>query len=537
MGIQGLWPFLRKRGYRAKIHNSPPQPSSSHSKIRVDVNSTFFPTINYAYSQNSNDQDAAHRILEDCIAQLGSKSDIILYVDGDQSLEKQKTQNHREATRQKSINQARQSILGLEQRLATRKRIRKHHIRRVWRLLKRAFYWQHQDRLTFIEYMTSKGWEIQLCPMEADISIAAECQPHDIVISRDSDLLVFRRIRQLWRPMGPSRRMWFLTYAKDDICSELEFTDQQLTALGIVCKNDYSPNIPMVGIEKSYKIIKAIDGDKDIEAMIAAYLSDDRVQFRNAAREEFANAIRVFAKLTQTPVRSTGPLPDNNDTTVTLRERMIGFLDKLMEQKRADRDARRKSRKERGPRQQFAQKYWHFRTIDVPDNTMSHNFRKRYSCKEQYESGIEHPPPEVMSEYKWRPPKKHANQSDPKEPEKLVEKERPKVRKRIHGVQKGRLLRELEWEHPTVTLDMGTLRANVSKVSSEDSSAELIISCVERAVREASKVKRKCQEILGRYLKAISDSEVTKEDRVILEYLCPHDDDGDDTVDCANNGD
>ncbi|KAF9584951.1 hypothetical protein BGW38_004518 [Lunasporangiospora selenospora] len=212
--------------------------------------------------------------------------------------------------------------------------------------------------------------------------------------------------------MGPSSRMWFLTYVKGDVCSDLELTDNQLTALGIICK----PNDNWVS--KSSKI--------------------------------------------------------------------------WVETKEVAQGAQTK--------QQTAQKYRHFRTIDVPDIAMSHKFRKRYSYKEQYESGMEHPPPEIMSQYKWRLSKKPANQSDCQEPAEPVKMEPPKA-------------------------------------MSEDSTAELIISCVQRAAHEASKVKRKCQEILGRYLKAISDSEVTKEDRVILEYLCPHDDDDDDTVDCANNAD
>jgi hypothetical protein len=113
----------------------------------------------------------------------------------------------------------------------------------------------------FCEHMVGAGWNITLCPTEADVSIAADCLPHDIVISKDSDLLVFGRVQKLWRPVGSWRHTTFLIYDKGDMLAALNLMDEQLTALAIVSKNDYNKNIPSLGINTNHKIVKLLSGD------------------------------------------------------------------------------------------------------------------------------------------------------------------------------------------------------------------------------------------------------------------------------------
>ncbi|KAF9176117.1 hypothetical protein BGZ50_001747, partial [Haplosporangium sp. Z 11] len=75
MGVPGWWTFVHKKGYTAETYHNPPQPSPQ-SKLRVDVNSTFYSTIVVAYSRN--DQTVAHQILESRIARLGDKTSLVL---------------------------------------------------------------------------------------------------------------------------------------------------------------------------------------------------------------------------------------------------------------------------------------------------------------------------------------------------------------------------------------------------------------------------------------------------------------------------
>ncbi|KAF9176252.1 hypothetical protein BGZ50_001236, partial [Haplosporangium sp. Z 11] len=192
--------------------------------------------------------------------------------------------------------------------------------------------------------MIGTGWDVRLCPTEADIMIAADCIPQDIVISKDSDLLVFGCVQKLWRPVGSWRHARFLTYDKGDVLAALKLTSEQLTVLAIVSKNDYNKNIPSLGIETNYKIVKHMSGDGGVEAMVNTYLSYNHVQSKNVRQEDFANAIRVFVRLTQNPVQSTCSLPDSNVTYVALQTQMADFLDRFDKQKKIDLETRRKKK-------------------------------------------------------------------------------------------------------------------------------------------------------------------------------------------------
>lgn len=51
------------------------------------------------------------------------------------------------------------------------------------------------------EYLRNNGWRAFICLSEADTAIAFECQPNDIVISGDSDMLIYDTVVTIWRPL------------------------------------------------------------------------------------------------------------------------------------------------------------------------------------------------------------------------------------------------------------------------------------------------------------------------------------------------
>ncbi|KAF9307919.1 hypothetical protein BG006_005642 [Podila minutissima] len=51
-----------------------------------------------------------------------------------------------------------------------------------------------------------------------------------------------------------------------------------------------------------------------------------------------------------------------------------------------------------------------------------------------------------------------------------------------------------------VTLDLGPLTKNVRAVLKDDRAAKSVINCIQGAVRKASTVKRRCQELIGLFL-------------------------------------
>ncbi|KAF9271711.1 hypothetical protein BGZ74_005720, partial [Mortierella antarctica] len=173
--------------------------------------------------------DKAHEILEEYARRFGTKDILILYIDGAQAIEKSETAKTNLTT---------------------------------------TFYWTLTMREAFIHYMQEAGWKVWMCETEVDLAIAQDCEPDDIVISANSDMLVYSTISTLWHPVS---RGIFLVYELEDVCHTLSFTKAQLTALAVVSKNDYGKNIYSLGLATNYSIIKSIQG-KGTRDTIAEYL-------------------------------------------------------------------------------------------------------------------------------------------------------------------------------------------------------------------------------------------------------------------------
>ncbi|KAF9187611.1 hypothetical protein BGZ51_001195 [Haplosporangium sp. Z 767] len=89
-------------------------------------------------------------------------------------------------------------------------------------------------------------------------------------------------------------------------------------------------------------------------------------------------------------------------------------------------------------------------------------------------------------------------------PQRLTEEVPAPVKPQIHDhLERKQTLGEMMWEHPTVTLDLGDLKENVEAVVSDSGTSQAIIGCVQEAVREASSIKRKGQELIGKYIQAV----------------------------------
>ncbi|KAF9926350.1 hypothetical protein BGZ67_008161 [Mortierella alpina] len=107
MGVVGLWPFLKDKGYEPVLrHQSALQnhQPSQPSLIRVDVLGAFFITVRQAYSGKHHDD--AHAILEKAFTKLGPKETLVLYLDGAPALEKALTTANREEKRRTDLEVA-----------------------------------------------------------------------------------------------------------------------------------------------------------------------------------------------------------------------------------------------------------------------------------------------------------------------------------------------------------------------------------------------------------------------------------------------
>ena len=142
-------------------------------------------------------------------------------------------------------------------------RIRKQHFISIKKNLVSAFYWPLSSRQHFAEYMRGVGWTVVLCNTEADVAIARDVQPGDIVISSNSDMMAYASVQTLWRPVS---RDLVLGYTMPDVLKTIEFSQNQLTALASVSKNDYQRNIYSLSPASNYSIIKTI-GHRPVTAL------------------------------------------------------------------------------------------------------------------------------------------------------------------------------------------------------------------------------------------------------------------------------
>ena len=220
---------------------------------RVDVLS-FYGVIKNAFSFHT--PEKAHSLLEKHLLRFGQKSSLILYVDGGPALEKLDTTNRRQETRTKAAEQCIKHLDSLEQTIRSDVKPRKSQFTDVKTSLRATFYWSYEDRRAFVHHMEDAGWMVRLCTTEADVAIAVDCKPGDIVISADSDMLAYGSVETLWRPIN---KYMVLEYDLADICQVLGFTRQHLTVLAIVSSNDYNRNIFSLGPATNYSIVKSLD--------------------------------------------------------------------------------------------------------------------------------------------------------------------------------------------------------------------------------------------------------------------------------------
>jgi len=142
-----------------------------------------------------------------------------------------------------------------------------------------------------------------------------------------------------------------------------------------------------------------------------------------------------------------------------------------------------------------------------------------------------------MKQYKLKP-WKAKNEPPDKAPTAPVTNE-PKPPRRgprlppVDRMTKAQLVKALAWEHPMVTLNIGTLPANVRNALkanddsrdpielAEDSAvAKEAIDCVRAIVKEANRIKRKCQGLFGVYFERINRDGATSDDKEILNEIC-----------------
>jgi len=256
MGIPTLWQHLRAEGHEATLLKQfPSTPLPPNAFYRIDILASFYSTIRRIHT-TSPDQNTFNTIFEQHLISHGIPKTSVLYIDGPSPAEKSATRETRETKRTRALQKAQACISDMEVRVGGQRRVRKRDFNKLFKNIRDAFYWSQESRNSLAEYLRNNGWRAFICLSEADTAIAFECQPNDIVISGDSDMLIYDTVVTIWRPLSRGR---YLVYELAEVLSHLEISRSKLTTLGIVSKNDYSSNLKRLGVITNHKIVKSLE--------------------------------------------------------------------------------------------------------------------------------------------------------------------------------------------------------------------------------------------------------------------------------------
>ncbi|KAF9083253.1 hypothetical protein BGX27_004217, partial [Mortierella sp. AM989] len=559
MGCLSFWRFVAaKKRYKPvlrKPRNLRQALGGPNNKLRVDMQGSYYSSIHYAYS-NCRDTEAAHaqvmKILEKGIM---DRTAAVLYFDGQQCVEKLETHQKRQNARAKAIDFAAAHVEAFMVRVTDGAHIRKHHFANVRKQLSKAFRWDVETRNSLVLFLRSHGWTVIQCETEADVRIASDIVEGDIVISGDSDLFVYERVTVIWRPQ---RGGGFLEYRKDAVLSGLGLgSAAQLTALGVVSTNDYNRSVYGLGCETNHKIIKALGAkgsdneDKDVQTLVNEYLAHDHVVFKNKDSRTFNTSISVFVDFQQTPISADTLGHSDADglgsRLMGIRERFkvaVGIFNELKEAQLTSKQIANSSLSIHPPhRHRSTQKFNRYRTIDrLPphvgkDSVTTAIPRPRYSVKSRRKT-VNHDRPRAMRRYAWKnwtktpesnlePIKESApnptevdsetdidnkpmastnvktTKNQPQKRCKKRSKKRPKKKPQkpptpIKSMGKKQLWDALKWEHPQVSLDIGTIQANIRAATKNnvDVGNQMIVFLRE-VTGEANKTKRCAQRLIA----------------------------------------
>ncbi|KAF9934614.1 Rad2 nuclease [Modicella reniformis] len=201
---------------------------------------------------------------------------------------------------------------------------RQHHLG-IQKHLGRAFEWSHDSRQELVAFLQNRGWRVKLAEFEADLEIARDCSPDDVVLSRDSDMLAYEQVVTIWRPVKGGN---VLVYNLPDVLSAIGLSRAQLTALAVVSRNDYSRNVSSLGCSTNLGIVKrfgcggkvhvdttsilmnrvyhttisiySVNDNEDAREYVRMYLECQEVVRKNKDRFDFEAPLNVFVDLKQT---------------------------------------------------------------------------------------------------------------------------------------------------------------------------------------------------------------------------------------------
>jgi 5'-3' exonuclease len=197
-------------------------------------------------------------------------------------------------------------LVKLQDKLAKKKKEQGKETKRVqnqiWRLLKKIRKASKISKDALVEsqpYPLPQNVQVVQARFEADVAIGHTAGGDDVIISNDSDLLVYERSTIVLKLF---KGTWQVL-SRERLLESLELSSLKLVWLASMSGNDYAPNVPDIGIKKSLAILKR---SGTFEAAIDQVLIDGEVAVDqiDRYRDGFLVALAVFQDGQESPAES-----------------------------------------------------------------------------------------------------------------------------------------------------------------------------------------------------------------------------------------
>jgi hypothetical protein len=175
---------------------------------------------------------------------------IHILIDGRKSQQKKYAHQRRQEEKDKRLDLVETKLNAVDTR---EKRFSGYLKKSISKDLKKCYSIYFQDKINLRNALLNMGFLCTIVPGEVDLECAKTANL--TVITKDGDFF-FHSI-DVVLILRPSRDgITFSRVKHSDLLFKLGLSDLKLKLLGILSGNDYSPNIPQLGIKRNYEMLK-----------------------------------------------------------------------------------------------------------------------------------------------------------------------------------------------------------------------------------------------------------------------------------------
>jgi hypothetical protein len=175
---------------------------------------------------------------------------IHILIDGRKSQQKKYAHERRQEEKDKKLDRVESKLNAV---YTGEKRFSSYVKKSISKDLKACYSIKFQDKINLRNTLINMGFLCTIVSGEVDLECAKTS--HLTVITKDGDFF-FHSI-DVVLILRPSRDgVTFSRVKHSDILSKLDLSDLKFKLLGILSGNDYSPNIPQLGIKRNYEMLK-----------------------------------------------------------------------------------------------------------------------------------------------------------------------------------------------------------------------------------------------------------------------------------------